>query len=175
MSEVIENKSSVSKIEDSIDHPPSIDTIAAIDLHDKQEEEHMYDDGNLTSTNSVLHVQVGVDDKKDIVPVSVDSTLDGIKSDLVIAKNTPTQHLLSVAPQGPRRSSSRSIKRPKFDDELVDTSALKRCTSRKTSESSPSDPKLKRVIFFYFIGEMFEQCVLLCAHMCAYVCVCVNS
>jgi len=46
----------------------------------------------------------------------------------------------SYVPPGPRRSSSRSIKRPKFDDELVDTSALKRTSSlRKSSESSPSD------------------------------------
>lgn len=42
-----------------------------------------------------------------------------------------------------RRSSSRSIKRPKFDDELVESGALKRSSSRKTSESSPSEKPRK--------------------------------
>lgn len=58
-----------------------------------------------------------------------------------ISTSTPTP-----SPSGPRRSSSRSIKRPKFDDELVETSALKRSSSRKTSESSPSDAKLKKSV-----------------------------
>lgn len=54
----------------------------------------------------------------------------------------------AFVPSGPRRSSSRSIKRPKFDDELVDTSALKRTSSssRRTSESSPIEQKSKRSV-----------------------------
>ena len=57
-----------------------------------------------------------------------------------ISSSTPSP-LLSQQ----RRSSSRSIKRPKFDDELVESGALKRCSSRKTSESSPSDVRPKKV------------------------------
>jgi len=45
-----------------------------------------------------------------------------------------------------RRSSSRSIKRPKFDDELVETSGLKRSSSRKNSESSPSDTRSRKSV-----------------------------
>lgn len=61
-------------------------------------------------------------------------------------------------PGCPRRSSSRSIKRPKFDDELVDASAFKRNSYRKSSESSPSEQKGKKVnitylhLLFIFMG-----------------------
>lgn len=65
-----------------------------------------------------------------------------VKPDVGLSK-TPA---MSTVPQGPRRSSSRSIKRPKFDDELVDASAFKRTSSRKTSESSPSEPKIRKVL-----------------------------
>lgn len=50
---------------------------------------------------------------------------------------------LPTSADGLRRSSSRSIKRKKFDDELVDTSnPFKRIpSSRRSSESSQPDQK----------------------------------
>ena len=72
----------------------------------------------------------------------VSSFTDIFPADKSADSRTPLANMLSV---GPRRSSSRSIKRPKFDDELVDTSGLKRGSSRKTSESSPSNAKVKKV------------------------------
>lgn len=69
-----------------------------------------------------------------------------------VNKQSADSSLHSASPSTPspllsqqRRSSSRSIKRPKFDDELVESGALKRSSSRKTSESSPSDVKPKKV------------------------------
>ena len=67
---------------------------------------------------------------------------------------------VKVPGNAPRRSSSRSIKRKKFDDELVDTSnpfskkvAPERRTSesRRSSESSqPEQKPLKKVGHLYF-------------------------
>ena len=72
----------------------------------------------------------------------VSSFTDSFPADKSADSRTPLANMLSV---GPRRSSSSSIKRPKFDDELADTSGLKRGSSRKTSESSPSNAKVKKV------------------------------
>ena len=84
------------------------------------------------------------DEKDQSIPLAeeVSSSTDIFPANKTADSRTPLANMLSV---GPRRSSSRSIKRPKFDDELVDTSGLKRGSSRKTSESSPSDAKVKKV------------------------------
>ena len=84
------------------------------------------------------------DEKDQGIPLTeeVSSSTDIFPANKSADSRTPLANMLSV---GPRRSSSCSIKRPKFDDELVDTSGLKRGSSRKTSESSPSDAKVKKV------------------------------
>ena len=84
------------------------------------------------------------DEKDQGIPLTeeVSSSTDIFPANKSADSRTPLANMLSV---GPRRSSSRSIKRPKFDDELVDTSGLKRGSSRKTSESSPSDARVKKV------------------------------
>ena len=83
-----------------------------------------------------LKLSEGYSSLSNVNKQSADSSLHSISS------STPSP-LLSQQ----RRSSSRSIKRPKFDDELVESGALKRSSSRKTSESSPSDVKPKKVKF----------------------------
>ena len=63
-----------------------------------------------------------------------------------------------------RRSSSRSIKRKKFDDELVDTSnPFKRIpSSRRSSESSQPDQKpptiTKKVAFILSLFVFYHVC-----------------
>lgn len=80
-------------------------------------------------------------EKEQTTPEEVSSSTD------VYSVNKPeSKTAIASLSVGPRRSSSRSIKRPKFDDELVDTSGLKRSSSRKTSESSPSDAKVKKTL-----------------------------
>lgn len=130
-------------------------TPTGVEAIDDKDQEAMLSNSNESGLKALQDVSV-------VIPKpEVSQQIECAISNPDLIKSTNSTPLVSPCP---RRSSSRSIKRPKFDDELVETSAFKRILSRKTSECSPSEVKSKKVklLLFCFLRFFLFQLRFFC-------------